>query len=201
MRNFMHQPKKFIGLIIATVLSISFMALSLNAQTQLTEQSKLVIDGIGPIRVGMTVAEAETTARVKLVEKGGRAGGGGCYYLWPQKGLQYLGLMAISNQENSPIDRTRDRIVRVDIFKGSSISTLSGAKIGDTEAQIMALYPGRIKVTSHQYTGPQGGHYLTYTPKDSSDKNFRIVFETLKGRVTQFRSGKLPEVAYVEGCA
>jgi hypothetical protein len=201
MRNSVHQPKKFIGLIIATVLLISFMALALNAQTQLTEQSKLVIDGIGPIRVGMTVSEAETTARVKLVEKGGRAGGGGCYYLWPQKGPQYVGLMAIGNQENSPIDRTRDRIVRVDIFKGSSISTLSGAKIGDTEARIMALYPGRIKVTPHQYTGPQGGHYLTYTPKDSSDKNFRIVFETLKGRVTQFRSGKLPEVTYVEGCA
>ncbi len=196
----MHQPKKFIGLIVATVLAISFMALSLIAQTQLTEQSKLVIDGIGPIRVGMSVSEAETTARVKLVEKGGRAGGGGCYYLWPQKGPQYIGLMVIG-KENSRINRTQDRIARVDIFKGSSISTLSGAKIGDTETRIKALYPGQIKVTPHQYTGPQGGHYLTYTPKDSGDKNYRIVFETLKGRVTQFRSGKLPEVAYVEGCA
>jgi hypothetical protein len=200
MRNFMHQPKKFIGLIIATVLSISFMALSLNAQTQLTEQSKVVIDGIGPIRVGMTVAEAESAAGMKLIEKGGRAGMGGCYSLSPQKRPQYMGLMVIG-KENSRINRTQDRIARVDIYKGSSISTLSGAKIGDTEARIKALYPGQIKVTPHQYTGPQGGHYLTYTPKDSSDKDFRIIFETLKGRVTQFRSGKLPEVAYVEGCA
>lgn len=196
----MRQRIKFLALLIAAVLALTFMALPIFAQTRLTEQSKVVIDGIGPIRVGMTVAEAESASRMKLVEKGGRAGMGGCYSLSPQKGPQYMGLMVIG-KDNIRINRTQDRIARVDIYKGSSVSTLSGAKIGDTEARIKALYPGQIKVTPHQYTGPQGGHYLTYTPKDFNDKDFRIVFETLKGRVTQFRSGKLPEVAYVEGCA
>jgi hypothetical protein len=191
---------KFFVVVLGSILAIAALHSPLLAQPQLTEQSKLAIDGIGPIRVGMTVAQAEKSANVTLIEKGGRAGTS-CYYLWPKTGPQGLGLMVISPSEEKPILRNQDRIARVDIFNNSPMTTLRGAKIGNTEAQIKALYPGQIQVTTHQYTGTQGGHYLTFIPKDAADKDYRIVFETLKGRVTQFRSGKLPEVGYVEGCA
>jgi hypothetical protein len=193
---------KFFVVVLGSILVIAALHSPLLAQPQLTEQSKLAIDGIGPIRVGMTVAQAEKSANVALIEKGegGRASTN-CYYLWPKTGPQGLGLMVISPREEKSILRDRDRIVRVDIFQNKRMTTLRGAKIGNTEAQIKALYPGQIQVTTHQYTGPQGGHYLTFIPKDAADKDYRIVFETLKGRVTQFRSGKLPEVEYVEGCA
>jgi hypothetical protein len=191
---------KFFVVVLGSILAIAALHSPLLAQPQLTEQSKLAIDGIGPIRVGMTVAQAEKSANVTLIEKGGRAGTS-CYYLWPKTGPQGLGLMVISPSEEKPILRNQDRIARVDIFNNSPMTTLRGAKIGNTEAQIKALYPGQIQVTTHQYTGTQGGHYLTFIPKDAADKDYRIVFETLKGRITQFRSGKLPEVGYVEGCA
>jgi hypothetical protein len=197
----MRQPIKFLVVLVATVFTLLFVAMPIFAQPQLTEQSKVFINGIGPIRVGMTVAEAESSAKVKLVEKGGRAGIGGCYSLHPQSGPQNLSLMVISNREDNRIVRNQDRIARVDVYKGSRITTLSGAKVGDTEAQIKALYPGQIKVTPHHYTAQQGGHYLTLMPKDAVDRDYRLVFETLGGRVTQFRSGKLPEVEFVEGCA
>jgi hypothetical protein len=186
---------------IGCILAIAAFHSPLTAQSQLTEQSKLVLDGIGPIRVGMTVAEAEKSANVTLIEKGVRVGGGSCYYLSPKTGPQGLSLMVISPREENRILRDRDRIARVDIFRKSRITTLSGAKIGDTEARIKALYPGQIRTTPHEYTSSQGGHYLTFVPKDAADKDYRIIFETLKGRVTQFRSGKRPEVEYVEGCA
>jgi hypothetical protein len=191
---------KFFVLLVGCILAIAVLHSPLLAQSQLTEQSKLVLDGIGPIRVGMTVAQAEKSANVTLIEKGGRAGTS-CYYLWPKTGPQGLGLMVISPREGKSILRNQDRIARVDIFNNSPMTTLRGAKIGNTEAQIKAMYPGQIQVTTHQYTGTKGGHYLTFIPKDAADKDYRIVFETLKGRVTQFRSGKLPEVGYVEGCA
>jgi len=89
----------------------------------------------------------------------------------------------------------------VDIEDKSAITTLSGAKIGDTEARIKALYPGQIKVSPHKYTGDSGGHYLTFVPKDKSDRFYRLIFETDGKQVTNFRSGKLPEVEYVEGCS
>jgi hypothetical protein len=197
----MRRWAKFVVLVVGCILAIAALHSPLIAQSQLTEQSRLAIDGIGPIRVGMTVAEAEKSANVTLVEKGVRAGGGGCYYLWPKTGPQDLSLMVTSLREENRILRDRDRITRVDVFSKSPITTLRGAKIGDTEARIKALYPGQIKTTRHEYTSSQGGHYLTFIPKDAADKGYRLIFETLKGRVTQFRSGKLPEVEYVEGCA
>ncbi len=124
----MRQRIKFLALLIATILALTFMALPIFAQTQLTEQSKVVIDGIGPIRVGMTVAEAETAAKLQLVKKGGWDGQGGCFYLWPKSGPQNVGFMVISNRQDTHIVRTQDRIARVDIYKGSAISTLISSR-------------------------------------------------------------------------
>ncbi|WP_267871531.1 hypothetical protein [Nostoc sp. CHAB 5715] len=42
---------------------------------------------------------------------------------------------------------------------------------------------------------------VSIIPKDRANQNYRVVFETDGKRVTQFRSGKLPEVEFVEGCS
>jgi hypothetical protein len=94
---------------------------------------------------------------------------------------------------------TNGRIARVDVTDNSKITTLSGAKIGDSESKIKSLYPNQIKVEAHEYD-PKG-HYLIFVPKDSQDKNYRIIFETDGKKVTRWRSGKLPEVQFIEGCA
>jgi type II secretory pathway component PulF len=60
---------KFFVLLIGTIALILIWVTSVNAQPQLTERSKLAIDGIGPIRVGMTVAEASRSAGVTLVKR------------------------------------------------------------------------------------------------------------------------------------
>jgi hypothetical protein len=69
------------------------------------------------------------------------------------------------------------------------ITTIKGAKIGDTEDRIISLYPGQIQVTQHPYSSrpPYNGKYLTFVPKDTADKNYRIIFETSKNRVERFR--------------
>ena len=133
----------------------------------------------------MTVAQASKAAGTKLVSLGYQEPY--CSYYNLQNGTKDIAFMV-----------TKGRIARVDVLKGS-ISTASGARIGDTEAQIKALYPGQIKVSQHAYKTK--GHYLTFVPKDKSDKNYRIVFETDGKRVTRFYSGKIPEVGFVEGCS
>lgn len=195
----MNRRTKLLTFVMSTIAIFALTLLSASAQPQLSERSKLAINGIGPIRVGMTIAQAETSAGVRLGQT--QSPTAGCYYVSPKPGPSGVGFMVIGNRANTRINRNKDRIARVDIFKGSRISTLKGAKIGDTEARIKSLYPGRIKVKAHEYTGSSGGHYLTYMPQDSKDRNYRLVFETYQGRVTQFRAGKLPEVEYVEGCA
>ena len=181
---------KFLTCLISPLV-VAVVAISASsAQTKITNQSKVAANGIGGIRVGMTVKEASQASGTKLVSTGTYPIERGCYYVQPQGAPKGLGLM-VSN----------GRIARVDIYDKSLVTTLSGAKIGDTEARIKALYPKQIKVTPHKYTGSQGGHYLTYIPKDKSDRFYRVVFETDGKRVTTFRSGKLPEVEYVEGCS
>lgn len=167
-------------------LAVSFLGVStVVAQAKLTNKLKLSINGIGEVRVGMTVSQAAKAATTKLV---GDAPNNNCYYVKPEWEPKNLGFMV-----------TEGRISRVDVWRDGKITTLKGAKIGDTEAQIKSLYPGQIKVTPHKYV--QGGHYLTFIPKDRADQNYRVVFETDGKRVTQFRSGKLPEVEFVEGCS
>jgi hypothetical protein len=170
------------GLFVAAFL----VMMPVSAQSQLTSASKVAIDGIGPMRVGMTIAQAEKSARTRLISQGSKLGD--CFYVKPQGGPRGVSFMAIGKV-----------IARVDIHNNSSMSTVRGAKIGDSEQRIKSLYKGQIKVTPHEYV--QGGHYLTFIPTDAADKKYRMVFETDGRRVTQFRAGRLPEVQYVEGCA
>ncbi|MEZ2231955.1 hypothetical protein [Microcoleus sp.] len=181
---------KFVTLLIGTIVIFVVWVTSVNAQVQLTERSKLALNGIGPIRVGMTVDEASQSAGVRLVKTQSGGEEYGCFYFKPQVEPKAISLMV-----------TKGRIARVDI-NNERITTIKGAKIGDTEEQIFSLYPGQIQATPHPYVSrpPRNGKYLTFVPKDAADKNYRIIFETSGNRVTRFRSGQLPEVEYIEGC-
>lgn len=181
----MNSKAKLLTLATITFALSSMTVGTVIAQTKLTNQSKLFTNGIGQVRVGMTVSQARKAAGTRLV---GDPPNKYCYYIKPEREPKDVAFMV-----------TEGRISRVDVWRNSKITTLKGAKIGDTEARIKSLYPGQIKVTPHNYV--QGGHYLTFVPKDQSDENYRVVFETDGKRVTEFRSGKLPEVEFVEGCS
>lgn len=183
---------KFFALLIGTIALVLIWATAVNGEAKLTERSKLALDGIGPIRVGMTVDEASRSAGIRLIKA--RSAGledYQCSYVQPQRQPKGISFMV-----------TKGHIARVDI-DSERFTTLKGAKIGNTENQILSLYPDRIKVTPHPYVSrpPQNGKYLTFVPKDAADKNYRLIFETSENRVTRFRSGKLPEVEYIEGCS
>lgn len=110
----------------------------------------------------------------------------GCYYINFKGYQRQLGFMVSGG-----------KITRVDVWD-SGISTLSGAKVGDSEERIKQLYGDKIKVEPHKYTDK--GHYLIYTPKDKNDQNYRVIFETDGSKVTQLRAGLIPDVEAVEGC-
>lgn len=160
---------------------------SAKEQARLTQQSKLSINGIEPVRVGMSVAQAETVAGIRLTRPDS-SDNKECFYVKPQSGTPDVLFMVTNN-----------RIARVDVQGNSPITTISGGRIGDTEAKIKSLYPGQIQVTPNKYN--PNGHNLTFTPKNPNEGNYRVVFETDGNRVTTFRSGKLPEVEWVEGCS
>src|SRR5437763_10683689 len=99
-----------------------------------------------------------------------------CFYFHPKTGPPGLAFMVVDG-----------RVARVDVDEKCPIATDRGAKIGDTEAAIRRLYPGRVRVTRHEYVD---GHYLTVVPKERRYRGYRIVFETDGKRVTSYRAGK-----------
>ena len=136
--------------------------------------------GIGSVKAGMTLEEANIVLHGNLVI--------------PAK-LEECGFVRLKNRPDGIMFMTeKDVIARVDITKGD-IATVEGAKIGDTEARIKSLYPG-VATQPHKYTD---GHYLVVTPKSGGPN--RIIFETDGSKVTRYRSGKMPQVEYVEGCS
>ena len=160
---------------------------SVNAQAKLTEQSKVSIYGIGSVSVGMTIAEASSAAGTPLIKTPSYgAAVPGCLYYTPQGGPEEVSFMAING-----------RIARVDVLN-KRITTVSGAKIGDTMDRIYSLYPGQIKITDIRSGGRE--RYFEFVPTSVQDKNYRLLFGTIQGSVHFFIAGKLPEVEYTEGC-
>ena len=139
--------------------------------------------GIGPVRVGMTVAEAAATLP-----------GSGAPLPETQE-CAYVGLSGLP--AGVSLMTEAGRVVRVDVDDSSSVTTARGARVGWTEAQVLALYPG-ARVEPHKY---EDGHYLVALPGAPADTTHRIVFETARGVVTRYRGGVIPAVEYVEGCS
>lgn len=157
------------------------------ANPQLLEDAEVTLTGVGPLRIGMTVEEAADALGLPLVPLGSDPSGECAYYQPNLKG-QSLGLMAVE-----------DQVIRIDIWPGSTLETPSGAHIGSSEADILAIYPKQIESAPNPYTQ---GKFLTFVPTDPSEKLYRIVFETdANGRVVQYRTGQFPAVTWPDGCA
>jgi hypothetical protein len=137
--------------------------------------------GIGPLRAGMTRAEAESVLGSKLPLPAGE----GCAM------AQIPGAPA-----GTAVLVVNDTLVRVDVFRASTTATAAGARIGDTADHIRSLYPGRVRAEPHKYTS--GQYLIVLAP---SDTTYRLIFETdEQGRVTRYRGGRMPEVGWVEVC-
>ena len=139
--------------------------------------------GIGSVRAEMTIPQAvrQIGSELRVPPATER-----CAMLQPIAGLDSVSFMVVDG-----------RIARVDVMGGRT-QTVEGARVGDTEARIKELYMGRVEEQPHKYTQ---GRYLVVRPMERADSAYRIVFETDGNRVTRYRSGRLPEVSWVEGCS
>lgn len=143
-------------------------------------QWKVTANGIGPVKVGMSLNEARRAVGNSLTIPANLQE---CDYVRPKspKGVAFM--------------VEKGEISRVDIQLGSEVATAAGAKIGDSEDRIKSLYPG-VEVKPAKYSA---GHDMEVTPQGGG--NNRIVFETDGKKVVKYRSGRLPAVEYVEGCS
>ena len=170
----------------SALLSLLFvMALLNNVYATDMKNWTLSPDGFGPIKMNMTLKQVETASEKKLNSTKpdpDQAEDQSCYYV-TLAGLNHVSFMVSGN-----------KIVRINL-SSPDYHTSKGAKIGDTESQVRALYTGKLHVEPHHYD--QKGHYLTLFEKPD---NRGIRFESDGKVITLIYSGNHEEVQYVEDC-
>jgi hypothetical protein len=150
------------------------------------QAAEVKLTGVGPVRIGMTLEEATDALGIPLIPLGSNLSGE-CSYYQPETSVQFLGLMVVDN-----------RVIRIDIWPGSTLATVSGATIGSTEAELLEKYPGQIEAAPNPYTQ---GKFLVFVPEDPEFSLYRLVFETdARGQVVQYRTGQFPAVTWPDGC-
>lgn len=175
---------------------------------RLSTSSRIHVRGVGPVLAGMTVKEAERVSKVTMtIEPGWDTDFEGlCYHVDPI-GVPGLSFMVVNSRR--PGDAKDGTIVRASVY-GSAIDsgeaaaaakflTLSGIHVGSTEADVQRAYPGKIRISGHEYD--EVGRYLDYQPSDAADSGFSMRFTTDGRRVNEIHAGQADAVSLVEGCA
>jgi hypothetical protein len=154
--------------------------------TTLGVDAKISTTGLGAVLIGAQADAAAEAAGTVFAEQGAPVGASACHYV-TATGLDGARFMVSDGL-----------IVRVDIDSGP-IETLSGARIGSTKDEIIGLFGEKIAAEPHP-TDP-AGELLVFVPADVAEADRRVVFETDgSGTVVRYRTGRLPEVLYVDGC-
>jgi outer membrane protein assembly factor BamE (lipoprotein component of BamABCDE complex) len=175
--------KSYLFSFICIFAALLTVALPLKAQTKLAPQYIASFDRFGPVKIGMTAAQAAKALGVSVTRDEGYEGNE-CYYTSPRKGFKNIAFMM-----NGKF------IMRIDINSKDYV-TDKGAKIGDTEARIKRLYKGMYKVYPHKYV--DNAHDIEVRMKGGK---YSIIFETDGKKVIRFRLGRTEQVGYVEGCS
>ncbi|MFV1989929.1 MAG: hypothetical protein ACC652_04225 [Acidimicrobiales bacterium] len=147
----------------------------------ITEESAITTAGLGVIRIGMTPDEAEKAANDRQLRRDG--GSDACY---------------VSVLERSPGSISfifSNGVFATVVVDDQSVATSSGARVGDSEQQILDLFGDKIVATDIPT-----GRNLTFVPSDPGFENDRVVFRTDGTAVVQIRAGTLPEVGAENGC-
>ena len=148
------------------------------------ERWTIRVDGVGPIRFGMALADARAALRDSLVVT---PPAGACGFTVPRDAPAGVRFMV-----------EQRKIVRVDV-DSSGVRTAAGVEVGTSEADVRARYPVGLQVQPHKYD-PKG-RYLVLQGTQPADSARRLIFETDGQRVVRYRAGITPAVQYVEGCA
>lgn len=149
---------------------------------------QLGLDRLGPVRLGMTVDEAERAMGVDI-ETDDPDLTADCSYAYPQGGPEQVAFML-----------DEDRIVRFDVLGASSVRTPEGVTVGTDAEDVEAAY-GDTLVKSG--SDASGGPVWYHVPEDPDLREYRYAFAIADdGRVIAIWAGGADRVeGYSEGCS
>ena len=138
----------------------------------------LSASGVGAVRFGMTLAQAEQASAGKA--------------LLPESFDPACSMVRVPALPRLRFMVEQGIVTRADADAG--VENAVGVAVGDTLASIRARHP-EARLTAHKYD--TNGHYLSFP---SADGRAAIILEESGGKVIKVRAGLQPAVAYVETC-
>lgn len=171
---------------LITGIALQFTPTGSGATPALAAGLTLTPNGIGHLRVGMTVRQARRASGRRII-LGYDAFGPSCRYA-SVRSLR-VGLML-----------SYGRIVRIDLLRNSPVHAMGGIRRGDSERAVFDAFGEKVTRTQHQYV-PEGS-YLTVGWKSGRFARRGIRFETNgDGTITSIYAGRRAQIRYIEGCA
>jgi hypothetical protein len=149
-----------------------------------TSNSRITQNGLGSIRLGMTVTQAQTRTGQRIENNLFTPGDDACgiAQLFPQS----LGVN---------MQTTRSRIWVINVSR-RGIATRSGIQVGDRVPALRRAYGSRLRSEPNKYTPKARDYWVSFAG------NRKIKFyANPRGRIGQISSGRKPEVDFVEGCS
>ena len=167
----------------------------------LTANSPVTLTSVGPVVVGMTLEQISDAAGVELTRQPDfdqAMAERKCAYVSPSTIPGYVPPPDSGNKSPLAFMIADGRLVRIDIL-GGDFATTQGIRVGSDEKAVLDAYGGGEELPPRAFIGPPY-RYLTATPKDEKDKNYRMVFESDGAKVVNYRVGQLPHVEHKQGC-
>lgn len=165
---------------LAMIAVVVFVFLALGADS--AEEVWVVRpDGVGPLRIGMTLEQVNKAVDEQLVQPKDKSQTD-CFYASTTKPSEVFLMML------------EGRLGRIDV-REPGIKTAGGVQVGDTEAKARKVYGARLKVEPQKYV--EKGYYLTVM---SNDGRRGIRFESVDGKITSYYAGRDQAIRLVEGC-
>jgi hypothetical protein len=152
------------------------------AAVRLGATSRLRVDGVGPVRFGMSVDEARRVAGVPVQAIDGPY----C------RGFRTTG--------GAPVEVLAEasESINLVIVADPPIATQSGIAVGSPRADVLAAYPGQVEVRP----GAPGPHWIVYRARDPALAAFSLVFQIDGGgRVQTMKAGVRERAEADENCA
>jgi hypothetical protein len=158
----------------------------INGPVRLDEGSKFDGRGVGPVEAGMTVGEAEQAAGRRFTVE--RADAAATCYAATVDGLPGL-RVAVKGPASDPRE---GKIVRLEATD-STWSTVSGVRVGASDAEVRRAYGSRAKAA------PDNSSF-TVSVKDAGQAYAVVFVMSQRQSVTAIRSGEATAAATSEGC-
>lgn len=166
---------------LANEATLPANAVAANQAAPEVSATTLTLDGLGALKIGEPVP----------------AGSG-----WAERGAQASDTCRILSNPALPGTYAiveEGRVRRVSVGKGASgVQLIEGAKVGSSEADVLAAFPG-FRSEPHKYVEAPA-KYLTAPGAEKGGPALRFEIDADR-KVSQMHVGTMPVLGYVEACS